>query len=33
VVEDAVLVLTDSKDPKKHVKRMRQWDKELAKGG
>jgi prophage antirepressor-like protein len=32
VVEDVVLVLTDSKDPKQYVKRMRQRDKELAKG-
>ena len=32
VVEDVVLVLTDSKDPKQYVKRMRQRDSELAKG-
>ena len=32
VVEDVVLVLTDSADPKQYVKRMRQRDKELAKG-
>ncbi len=32
VVEDVVLVLTDSKDPKQYVKRMRQRDAELAKG-
>ncbi len=32
VVEDVILVLTDSKDPKQYVKRMRQRDKELAKG-
>jgi len=32
VVEDVVLVLTDSNDPKQYVKRMRQRDKELAKG-
>jgi len=32
VVEDVVLVLTDSKDPKQYVKRMRQRDEELAKG-
>ena len=32
VVEDVVLVLTESKDPKQYVKRMRQRDKELAKG-
>jgi len=32
VVEDVVLVLTDSKDPKQYIKRMRQRDKELAKG-
>jgi len=32
VVEDVVLVLTDSKDPKQYVKKMRQRDKELAKG-
>ncbi|MFO0479656.1 MAG: Bro-N domain-containing protein [Bacteroidota bacterium] len=32
VVEDVILVLTDSKDPKQYIKRMRQRDKELAKG-
>ena len=32
VVEDVVLVLTDSNDPKQYVKRMRQRDNELAKG-
>jgi len=32
VVEDVILVLTDSKDPKQYVKRMRQRDEELAKG-
>ena len=32
VVEDVVFVLTDSNDPKQYVKRMRQRDKELAKG-
>jgi len=32
VVEDVVLVLTDSKDPKQYIKRMRQRDDELAKG-
>ena len=32
VVEDVVLVLTDSKDPKQYIKRMRQRDVELAKG-
>jgi DNA-damage-inducible protein D len=32
VVEDVVLVLTDSKDPKQYIKRMRQRDAELAKG-
>ena len=32
VLEDVVLVLTDSNDPKQYVKRMRQRDKELAKG-
>jgi hypothetical protein len=32
VVEDVVLVLTDSKDPKQYIKRMRQRDTELAKG-
>ncbi len=32
VVEDVILVLTDSNDPKHYIKRMRQLDKELAKG-
>lgn len=32
VVADVVSVLTDSNDPKQYVKRMRQRDKELAKG-
>jgi len=32
VVEDVVLVLTDSKDPKQYIKRMRQRDDELAEG-
>jgi len=32
VVEDVVLVLTDSKDPKQYIKRMRLRDAELAKG-
>jgi DNA-damage-inducible protein D len=32
VVEDVILVLTDSKDPKQYIKRMRQRDEELAKG-
>lgn len=32
VVEDVVSVLTDSKDPKQYVKRMKLRDKELAKG-
>lgn len=32
VVEDVVLVLTESKDPKQYIKRMRQRDNELAKG-
>lgn len=32
VVEDVVSALTDSNDPKQYVKRMRQRDKELAKG-
>jgi prophage antirepressor-like protein len=32
VVEDVVYVLTESKDPKQYIKRMRQRDKELAKG-
>ena len=32
VVEDVIAVLTESKDPKQYVKRMRQRDAELAKG-
>jgi hypothetical protein len=32
VVEDVILVLTDSKDPKQYIKRMRHRDIELAKG-
>lgn len=32
VVEDVILVLTDSKDPKQYIKRMRQRDVVLAKG-
>lgn len=32
VVEDVILVLTDSKDSKQYIKRMRQRDKDLAKG-
>jgi len=32
VVEDVISVLTESKDPKQYVKRMRQRDVELAKG-
>lgn len=32
VVEDVVYVLTESKDPKQYIKRMRQRDVELAKG-
>jgi prophage antirepressor-like protein len=32
VVEDVISVLTDSKDPKQYIKRMRQRDLELAKG-
>jgi len=32
VVEDVIGVLTDSKDPKQYIKRMRQRDEELAKG-
>ncbi|MEI7597217.1 MAG: hypothetical protein WCK02_15825 [Bacteroidota bacterium] len=32
VVEDVILVLTDSKDPKQYIKRMRLRDEELAKG-
>jgi len=32
VVEDIVTILTDSKDPKQYIKRLRQRDEELAKG-
>ncbi len=32
VVEDVVLILTESKDPKQYIKRMRQRDEALAKG-
>jgi len=32
VVEDVVLALTDSKDPKQYVQRMKQRDSELGKG-
>ena len=32
VVEDVVFVLTESKDPKQYIKRMRQRDLELGKG-
>ncbi|HSO61785.1 MAG TPA: Bro-N domain-containing protein [Desulfobacterales bacterium] len=32
VVEDAVLALTDSKDPKRYIQRMKQRDPELGKG-
>jgi DNA-damage-inducible protein D len=32
VVEDVISVLTESKDPKQYIKRMRQRDQELAKG-
>ncbi|ANI88187.1 phage antirepressor protein [Arachidicoccus ginsenosidimutans] len=32
VVEDVVAILTDSKDPKQYIKRMRQRDAELGKG-
>ena len=32
VVEDVVAVLTDSRDPKQYIKRMRQRDEELGKG-
>jgi len=32
VVEDVVMVLSDSSDPKQYVIRMRQRDKELPKG-
>ena len=32
VVEDVVLVLTDSKDPKQYIQRIKQRDSELNKG-
>ena len=32
VIEDVIAALTDSKDPKQYIKRMRQRDEELAKG-
>ena len=32
VVEDVIAILTDSKDPKQYIKRMRLRDKEIAKG-
>ena len=32
VVEDVIAVLTDSKDPKQYIKRMRKRDEELGKG-
>ncbi len=32
VVEDVIAVLTDSKDPKQYVKRMKQRHSELSKG-
>jgi len=32
VVEDVISILTESKDPKQYIKRMRQRDAELAKG-
>jgi len=32
VVEDVVVILTESKDPKQYINRLRQRDKELAKG-
>ena len=32
VVEDVIAVLTDSKDPKQYIKRMRQRDEALAQG-
>ena len=32
VVEDVVLVLTDSADPKQYIQRMKQRDQELSKG-
>jgi len=32
VVEDVVAILTDSRDPKQYIKRLRQRDEELAKG-
>ena len=32
VVEDVIAILTESKDPKQYIKRVRQRDAELAKG-
>jgi prophage antirepressor-like protein len=32
VVEDVVLVLTDSSDPKQYINKMKQRDEELSKG-
>jgi hypothetical protein len=32
VVEDVIAILTDSKDPKQYIKRLRQRDEELSKG-
>ncbi|MBI3509826.1 MAG: hypothetical protein HY064_04120 [Bacteroidetes bacterium] len=32
VVEDVILILTDSADPKQYIKRMRERDEEIAKG-
>lgn len=32
VVEDVIAILTDSKDPKQYIKRMRIRDSELSKG-
>ncbi|MFA7444407.1 MAG: hypothetical protein WCY89_00535 [Flavobacteriaceae bacterium] len=32
VIEDVVAILTESKDPKQYIKRMRQRDDELSKG-
>lgn len=32
VVEDVIAILTDSKDPKQYIKRMRMRDSELSKG-
>ncbi len=33
VVEEVVLALVNSKDPKQHIQRMKQRDQELGKGG